>query len=558
MPMRRALPRLSRFVLLAALAATLGVGGEARADRKTVCTITVNSADEKQAFRRYLPEDKFRFVELVEKGRPDWLASACRQRVSCDVLVVSGHFNGTEFFSEHVESREYLPVEEMERASCSDSCPSLFSRLKEVYLFGCNSLNAEPATSASAEVGRVLVKAGYSRANAERVSRALNAWHSESNRDGMRRIFSDVPVIYGFSSTAPAGAVAADVLSRYFRTGAGNEVGRGHVSARLLAQFASHAMTATSGMRDSDPRAEYRREVCQFYDERLSAADTLTFIHGILGRDVGEVRMYLDRIESFVASLDEEEKNAPEYVAALDALTSDRPARERYLAFVQRSDEPSVRVRMIRLARSLGWLSPDEERDELVRMVTDIAAAPSVAYDDIDLVCSLNDDQALNAALAPLERTDTATRSAAHGALLACLGSDSERTRMLQTLTSGSDADVRIAQVYLQHRPVTDVEELRSLTARIARMTQPDAQVRALNALAAHPISDGASLEEMMRLFPNARTVGVQRAIAGVLIRSDFHAMDTGRLAGLLRDHRLKSTDGEDLIDVLIRRLQAV
>jgi hypothetical protein len=213
---------------------------------------------------------------------------------------------------------------------------------------------------------------------------------------------------------------------------------------------------------------------------------------------------------------------------------------------------------MIRLARSLGWLSPDEERDELVRMVTDIAAAPSVAYDDIDLVCSLNDDHALDAALAPLERTDTAMRSAAHGALLACLGSDSERTRMLQTLTSGSDADVRIAQVYLQHRPVTDVEELRSLTARIARMTQPDAQVRALNALAAHPLSDGASLEEMMRLFPNARTVGVQRAIAGILIRSDFHAMDTRGLAGLLRDHRLKSTDGEDLIDVLIRRLQAV
>jgi hypothetical protein len=144
----------------------------------------------------------------------------------------------------------------------------------------------------------------------------------------MRRIFSDVPVIYGFSSTAPVGAVAADVLSRYFRTGAGDEVGRGRVSARLLAQFASHAMTATSGMRDSDPRAEYRREVCQFYDERLSAADTLTFIHGILGRDVGEVRMYLDRIESFVASLDEEQKNAPEYVAASSAPTNRRCARE--------------------------------------------------------------------------------------------------------------------------------------------------------------------------------------------------------------------------------------
>ena len=38
-----------------------------------------------------------------------------------------------------------LPVEEMERASCSESCPGLFSRLKEVYLFGCETLS--PAAS---------------------------------------------------------------------------------------------------------------------------------------------------------------------------------------------------------------------------------------------------------------------------------------------------------------------------------------------------------------------------------------------------------------------------
>jgi len=44
---------------------------DASADKKTVCTITVNSADEKETFRRYLPADKFRFGELVERGRPD-------------------------------------------------------------------------------------------------------------------------------------------------------------------------------------------------------------------------------------------------------------------------------------------------------------------------------------------------------------------------------------------------------------------------------------------------------------------------------------------------------
>ena len=92
------------------------------ADKQTVCTITVNSADEKEAFRRHLPESKYRFVELVERGRPDWLASACRARVQCDVLIVSGHYDGgNEFFSDQLEASEFLPVDELERVSCSDS-----------------------------------------------------------------------------------------------------------------------------------------------------------------------------------------------------------------------------------------------------------------------------------------------------------------------------------------------------------------------------------------------------------------------------------------------------
>ncbi|MGZ5037283.1 MAG: hypothetical protein ACXWGT_10995, partial [Usitatibacter sp.] len=65
----------------------------ASAAKKTVCTITVNSSDEREAFRRFLPKEKYDFVELLEKGRPDWLRSSCEKGVQCDVLVVSGHFN---------------------------------------------------------------------------------------------------------------------------------------------------------------------------------------------------------------------------------------------------------------------------------------------------------------------------------------------------------------------------------------------------------------------------------------------------------------------------------
>ena len=145
----------------------------------------------------------------------------------------------------------------------------------------------------------------------------------------------------------------------------------------------------------------------------------------------------------------------------------------------------------------------------------------------------------------------------AHAAVLACLGSAKDHARILQALTSPDPEQVRIAQAYLRHRPITDANELRDIANRIAAMTASDAQVRALDALAQNPVSDRESLEALARLFPIARSAGVQAAIAGVLIRSDYQAIASPELVQSLRQSRLKPPPGEDLIDVLIRRLQA-
>ena len=128
---------------------------------------------------------------------------------------------------------------------------------------------------------------------------------------------------------------------------------------------------------------------------------------------------------------------------------------------------------------------------------------------------------------------------------------------MLRALTGTSDEDVEIAQVYLRHHPIVDAEELRSLAAEIARMKSGEAQVRALDTLARYQLSDRASVDSLARLFPLTRSLGVQRAIAGVLIRADYRAIEKPDLVRALRTHRLKSPNGEDLIDVLIRRLES-
>jgi hypothetical protein len=526
------------------------------AEKKTVCSITVNSPDEKETFRRSLPADKYQFVELVERGRPDWLESACRQGVRCDVLVISGHYDGgNEFFPDRLEADEFLPVAEMERVSCSDSCRGLFSQLKEVYLFGCNTLNPEALRSASAEIGRSLVRSGYSRADADRLSRALSARHGESSRDRMRLIFKDVPVIYGFSSKAPVGPTAASMLERYFQSGAGGEIGSGRASARMLGRFSANSMVVTSGLRNSEPYAAHRRDVCQFSSDRSSPAQKLGFVHQLLGREMAEVRMFLDRIEKYTASLSESERQTPEIARALDAIARDEAARTRYLDFARDADQPAVRARMLAVAGSLGWLSPAEKRAELMRMIGEQLARNAVSAADVDLVCALNKDRDLDQERHRLQLSPTQASKVSSAAVLACLGSEEARAQMLLALTSRSDEEVQIAQVYLRHQPIADVNELRVLTSGIARMNGSNAQVRALDTLAGQHLSDPESLEELTRLFPVAESAGVQTAIAGILIRSDFKTIATPELVQTLRQHRLGPPGREDLIDVLIRRL---
>jgi hypothetical protein len=546
-----------KLLLLTALLAAAWAH-DVRADKKTVCTIKVNSSDEKDIFRQNLSRDEFQFVELVESGRPDWLESACRKGVRCDVLLISGHFDGgTEFYSDRLDAREYLPVGEMERVSCSDSCPGLFSQLKEVYLFGCNTLNAEAMRSASGEIARSLVRSGHSQSDAERLSRVLNERHGESNRDRMRHIFKDVPVIYGFSSKAPLGRTAGPMLDRYFKSGSGGEIGSGRASPKLLGLFAPSSMARATGLSDSDPKAGFRRDVCHFSDDRLSAAQKLGFVHELMGREMAEVRMFLDHIEKYSASLSEAERRTPAVSRALDEIARDEVARTRYLEFARDADLPAVRARMVELARSLGWLSAADQRAELMRMIGDRLAGSAVSLAEVDLVCALNKDHQLDQELNGLQVPPEQAEKVAHSAVLACLGSAEAHARVLRALSSSDDEEVQIAQIYLHHRPIADATELRDLAAAIARMNGSDAQVRALDTLAHYRFSDRESLEELTRLFPLAKSVNVQRAIAGILIRSDYQTIAKAELVQTLSEHRLKSPDGEDSIDVLLRRLRA-
>ena len=511
------------LVLVAPLAAT--------AERKTVCTITVNSADEKETFRARLPKGQYDFVELVEKGRGDWLRSSCRRGVQCDVLVVSGHFNaGDTFYSDRLENNEYLEIDELERASCSASCPDLFGKLKEVYLFGCESLNPDATRYASA--------------------------YGESGRDRMRRIFPNVPVIYGFSSSAPVGPTAAMLLNRYFDTGASGEIGSGRPSSRLLKMFSRNSMTHVAGVRPGEPLAAQRAQVCGFFDERKSPAQKVAHVHRLLRGEAGNPDAYLKRVERLLAAFTEAERAHPDFSQALATISADDAARERFMASARRAAQPGTRAGMIDLAATLGWLPPEAVRMERVALIRDMLGARATGFAEVDLACTLNGDGSLNTHVGSL-RSAARPGRASHDAVLACLGDRESHGRIVQALASRDAGDVQVAQAYLRHRPAPPGAELRQLAAEITRLPDSSAQVRAIDVLARLNISDRAILEDLSRAFAESRSPTVQRAIAEVFIRSDPKALPKRELLSTLRERRVRAPGaGTDLVDVLITRLQ--
>jgi len=239
---------------------------------------------------------------------------------------------------------------------------------------------------------------------------------------------------------------------------------------------------------------------------------------------------------------------------SLAPLAADGGTRAHYLAVVRDTADPALRVRMIALARDVGWLTPEQGRDETIRMVASLMSEEAVGFGEVDLICSLNRDGTLAAALDATRDALTRPSAVALQAARACLGSGEARESVLHALASRNEAEVQIAQAYLRHHPI-DEAEMRGAVARVAAMPASPAQVRALETLARQHIADREALGELARLFARSGSAAVQRAIAEVFLRCDARAIDP-RTAATLRATRVRAV-GDELIDGLIRRLES-
>lgn len=383
------------FLLLAA---------DARAARLTLCVLSFHSPDEVRVFESQLPAADFEVVDLSPRpvpqdGAPSSTPPAegpqavpvwnlCRRDLRCDVVVYSAEFAGR-FFGQYGAS---LSLQDMEEASCQARCAGFFHHPREVFLLACNTLATKDEDNRTpAEYLGVLMSHGFDRASAERVVQFRYGALGQTFRETLRRIFMDVPRLYGFSSVAPTGEYTAPLLERYFRAKGDyrrylEEAGRDTAPNReLLAAFRGTGLVQTSGLTVEEPAAVDRDEICGLYDERKPVARRLEIVRRLMGRD--DVLGFLPAIQVFINrhpadTLGPEERKLFKEIQRSDA------ARERLLGLVHALDVCALRIELAHFAVHLGWMTPQAFHDLALDDARKLLRR-GLTSDAVDVMCEI-------------------------------------------------------------------------------------------------------------------------------------------------------------------------
>ncbi len=493
----------------------------ALAAKKVLCTITINSDDEGKVFRRNLSAGEWEApIELVDQKNPDWFKTACRRNLKCDVVIISGHFAreafaaGTEL--ENIQKSAYLNVEDMERASCSNSCPGIFANPKEIYMFGCNTLNLK--------------------------NENYDPSAQENNRSRMRRIFAGVPVVYGFASSAPLGPQAAHLLNGYFRAAMAGEIGSGRMNHRMISNLAAASMTAVTGMRPSDVDYVYHNQVCTFYNDALPVIKRSELASEIFNREFSQVTLFFDHLEKYLSGLTANERRA---------IQAKEDTKSNYVRSTRNLHNVDLRIRMLAAAETMGWLTAPEYQDEILRMVKELFDKNLVNHGLLSTVCPLNSAGQFASLIASWPMPN----SVAKVAVLACFGHAGAAAMMIDALGSANPESIEVAQNYFRQRPLSDGASIESLAQRILNGgSGSESQLRALETLARFRISDAPSMSILLHAFAGSRSALVQQAIVKVFLFADLSVVNKMEFARVIRDSRLPANP--DATEFLLQRLR--
>ncbi|MGH7897439.1 MAG: hypothetical protein ACREQQ_05770 [Candidatus Binatia bacterium] len=466
-------------LILALSIALLPSDATAAADRFTVCSITINSDDEIRMLERFLPESEFQFVELTDharttaaNGETSWFEKSCRSGVHCDVLVVSGHFGntwagnyGTTFAG---RSGVTLSLAELERRRCDRSCDGILADPLEVFLFGCKTLSAT-SDGPMLPPGDLAAFGRYdvAPASAERIfDEARNKGEATSSRERMRFVFAGVPRVYGFTDVAPAGHRVAPLFEKYLagvgdyaehlrRLRATSSAGRFTPNDPLASALEPTCFAQCGGL---DPaEAEYARNQrsCLLKDGGSQIVRRLEQVEKLL--DEPRFLTHLPAIGAVVRAHDAGSSD-PAAAAVLARIRNHARARNTTKQLLGELDDPTLRLEILRIGRSVGWIT-DAEALPVERQIVARLLRPPVYGEGRDLICGLGADVLGRIQIRAEDVPSETYRDEFGIQALACLKPADERIheRLARSLSDSREWIVRLAGLALGEMTQTGI-----------------------------------------------------------------------------------------------------
>jgi hypothetical protein len=453
-----------------------------RAERLKVCAFSFHGPEEVAVFASRLPAADFEVVDLsppAPLGGPGvgtadsrgWLQGVCRSDLACDITVISAEFAGA-FFGRGGRS---LSLQEMEEASCQARCDGLFHAPREVFLLACNTLATkdEDRRSPTAYL-QVLLQHDFDRVSAERVVAMRYGPLGPTFREAVRRIFMDVPRIYGFSSTAPLGPHTAPMLERYFRS-AGNyrrhleQVRRdGAANRALAAAFAGTSLVEISGLARSEPAAVDRDLICALYDERLPVLRRLEIVKDLMDRP--DLLAFVPSVQLFINRHPAEELQGEEQ-RLFEEIQGNQAARERVLALVFGLDVSALQLELGHFAMHMSWLAPGQFRALAVEATKKLLRRP-LTGEVVDVMCEVPKHELVGDEFTSADFPDAIFRDAEGVRLVACLQPPGDAVSMrLAAALATADPEVQVwaAHALTRRLPLSDTV----LLAVIAHLNDP-------------------------------------------------------------------------------------
>ncbi len=454
---------------------SFAVAGTQAVNKKNVCSITINSDDEINAFKQYLPSGQFNFIELTQFAEnpldksSKWLTRACAQGIKCDILIISGHFGGSFFGS----SSKRLSLEDLEAASCNSQCDGILNDPKEVFLFGCNTLAGKNKDSRTPrEYNRILIEDGFSAEQAARIVAFRYSPIGESFHDRMSQAFSGVQRIYGFNSVAPVGPVVKPLLQKYLSSTAKSYSqsleSQNPAEVQAPNQKLLNIFSKTSMMQSKGHRGEQwtQKPACFLNDKKVANVDKLVWVDSVVRNP--DSRLLLNtviHIEDFISRLLSKSQLTEEEKSIFTRLGESQSGKAEVLGFLKHPMQglQAVQVNLLSFARDLGWVEQSSFNEQLEKVINLKKALRSPIRSEYrDFVCSL---KVSSVEINPADIPPARWREELFVSLLACL-----KIKSVQFQNRVAENLIHDTGVPLQLASLTALKEFNSKNPEIQKI----------------------------------------------------------------------------------------